>query len=187
MEHQKGLSTLWKSSLLVLWKIYSTILQLSLQISGDFHKSFRNLPNFFRENARGARAIFHLWQDEENYQTSTGTTWAKWLHYIKHYNKCYMKVLQNDMKKHKDGDLSMFEDIRTLQDLWEASLIGTELSPPTHPPPFPNTLITLLTHKTWATKSILYLMYKNTDTANISRVHENNITVSIVIVWEKPV
>ena len=26
----------------------------------DFHKSFCNLPNFFREHAFGARAIFHL-------------------------------------------------------------------------------------------------------------------------------
>ena len=25
--------------------------------------SFRNLPNFFREHARGARAIFHLWHE----------------------------------------------------------------------------------------------------------------------------
>ena len=36
------------------------ISNLSLQIYGDFHKSFRNLPKFFREHARGARAIFHL-------------------------------------------------------------------------------------------------------------------------------
>ena len=28
---------------------------------GGFHKSFRNLPNFFRKHAHGARAIFHLW------------------------------------------------------------------------------------------------------------------------------
>ena len=28
--------------------------------SEDFHKSFRNLPNFFREHTRGACAIFHL-------------------------------------------------------------------------------------------------------------------------------
>ena len=34
--------------------------KLSLQFCGDFHKSFHNLPNFFREHARGARAIFHL-------------------------------------------------------------------------------------------------------------------------------
>ena len=27
----------------------------------DFHKSFSNLPNFFREHARGAYAISHLW------------------------------------------------------------------------------------------------------------------------------
>ena len=27
----------------------------------DFHKSFCNLSNFFREHARGTRAIFHLW------------------------------------------------------------------------------------------------------------------------------
>ena len=33
---------------------------MSLQIYWDFHKSFRNLPKFFREHARGARAIFHL-------------------------------------------------------------------------------------------------------------------------------
>ena len=36
------------------------IFNLSLQIYRDFHKSFRNLPKFFREHARGARAIFHL-------------------------------------------------------------------------------------------------------------------------------
>ena len=36
------------------------ILNLSLHIYRDFHKSFRNLPKFFREHARGARAIFHL-------------------------------------------------------------------------------------------------------------------------------
>ena len=34
-----------------------------------------------------------------------------------HYKKYYTKVLQNDMNKHKDGNLSMFEDIRALQDL----------------------------------------------------------------------
>ena len=60
-KYQKGLSTLWKSSLFILWNIYSTCLHLSLQISGDFHKSFCNLPNFFCEHARGARSIFHLW------------------------------------------------------------------------------------------------------------------------------
>ena len=36
------------------------IFYLSLQIYQDFHKSFRNPPTFFREHARGARAIFHL-------------------------------------------------------------------------------------------------------------------------------
>ena len=34
-----------------------------------------------------------------------------------HYNKCYLKVLQNDMSKHRDGDLSIFEDIHELRDL----------------------------------------------------------------------
>ena len=34
-----------------------------------------------------------------------------------HYNKCYLKVLQNDISKHRDGDLSMFKDIHELQDL----------------------------------------------------------------------
>ena len=36
------------------------IFNLSLQICRDFHKSFCNLPKFFREHGRGARAIFHL-------------------------------------------------------------------------------------------------------------------------------
>ena len=49
------------STLLIIWNIFSTFLQLNQKIHGDFHKSFRNLPNFFREHARGARAIFHLW------------------------------------------------------------------------------------------------------------------------------
>ena len=48
------------STLLIIWNIFSTFLQLNQKIYGDFHKSFRNLPNFFREHARGARAIFHL-------------------------------------------------------------------------------------------------------------------------------
>ena len=39
---------------------FFNIFNLSLQIYGDFHKSFRNLTKFFREHARGARAIFHL-------------------------------------------------------------------------------------------------------------------------------
>ena len=64
-KYQKGLSILWKSSLLILWNIYSKFLQLSLQISGDFRKSFHNLPNFFREHAPGARAIFHLCMTEQ--------------------------------------------------------------------------------------------------------------------------
>ena len=51
---------MWKSSLLILWNIYSTFFQLSLQISNNFHKSFRNLPKFLRKHARGAHAIFHL-------------------------------------------------------------------------------------------------------------------------------
>ena len=50
------------STLLIIWNIFSTFLQLNQKIHGDFHKSFRNLPNFFREHARGARAIFHLWR-----------------------------------------------------------------------------------------------------------------------------
>ena len=40
---------LWHSTLLIIWNISSTFLQLSLQICGNFHKSFRNLPNFFRK------------------------------------------------------------------------------------------------------------------------------------------
>ena len=42
------------------------IFNLSLQIYGDFHKSFRNLTKFFREHARGARAIFHLCLQVQN-------------------------------------------------------------------------------------------------------------------------
>ena len=33
------------------------------------------------------------------------------------YNKCYEKVLRIDADRHKDGDMSMFEDIRKLRDL----------------------------------------------------------------------
>ena len=40
------------------------IFNLSLQIYGDFHKSFHNLTKFFREHARGARALFHLCSDQ---------------------------------------------------------------------------------------------------------------------------
>ena len=50
------------STLLIIWNVFATFLQLSQKIYGDFHKSFRNTPNFFREHARGARAIFHLWE-----------------------------------------------------------------------------------------------------------------------------
>ena len=48
------------STLLIIWNIPSIFLPLSQQIYGDFHKSFRNLSNFFHEHARGARAIFYL-------------------------------------------------------------------------------------------------------------------------------
>ena len=39
---------------------FSTYLNLTLEICGDFQKSFRNLPNFCREHACCTRAIFHL-------------------------------------------------------------------------------------------------------------------------------
>ena len=46
--------------------------------SEDFHKSFRNLPNFFRKHARGAHTIFHLclvvihlWRFSYLWRTST--------------------------------------------------------------------------------------------------------------------
>ena len=48
------------STFLIIWINFSTFLQLNQKIHGDFHKSFRNLSNFFREHARGARAIFYL-------------------------------------------------------------------------------------------------------------------------------
>ena len=56
------------STLLIILNTYATFLQFSQQIYGVFHKSFRNLPNFFREHARGACAIFHLWEVEEEEQ-----------------------------------------------------------------------------------------------------------------------
>ena len=48
------------------------IFNLSLQTYRDFHKSFRNLPKFFREHARGARAIFHLWPAPQVSQVNIG-------------------------------------------------------------------------------------------------------------------
>ena len=57
--------------MLIIWNISSTFLQLCLHIYGDFHISFRNLPNFFREHARGARAIFHLWFQWSNSYNTT--------------------------------------------------------------------------------------------------------------------
>ena len=57
------------STLLIIWNIFATFLQLSQQIYGDFHKSFRNLPNFFREHGQGSRAIFHLLLNRLNQNT----------------------------------------------------------------------------------------------------------------------
>ena len=52
--------------------ISSKLLQLSLQICMDFHESFHNLSNFFREHARGTRAIFHLCSKPSYYSQLLG-------------------------------------------------------------------------------------------------------------------
>ena len=71
-KYPKLVSTLWKLSIFLpqnvphCWSFgifLPYFFKLSQQIYGDFYKSFRNLPNFFREHARGTRAIFHLWSD----------------------------------------------------------------------------------------------------------------------------
>ena len=63
----------WQYALLIIWNIHSIFLKFSLQICWYFHKSFRNLPNFFREHARGARAKFHLWFGVDLTSESRGT------------------------------------------------------------------------------------------------------------------
>ena len=50
------------------FRIFLPHFNLSLQIYRDVYKSFRNLPKFFREHARGARTIFHLCIDRHNAQ-----------------------------------------------------------------------------------------------------------------------
>ena len=43
-----NVSSTKSSTLLIIWNIFSTFLQLNQKIYANFHKSFRNLPNFFR-------------------------------------------------------------------------------------------------------------------------------------------